>query len=100
MEIKILEMKLQEAAPTKIVLETDPPNRKWSEYLRMLIIPPLLLAGAIFLLNLPSWLIRAVIGLAILIEIVTIVVVSSELVVVSETGDALVSSGVGDHGYN
>ncbi len=81
------DMKLKEETSTGLVLETDPSGRKWAEYLRMLIIPPLLLAGILIFLNLPSWLNWVVIVLAILIETVMILAVSSELVNVTVTID-------------
>jgi hypothetical protein len=73
------DMKLKEETPTKIILETDSSSPKWSEYLRMLVIPPLLLAGILIFLSYPTWLNWVITVLAILIETVLIMFVSSEL---------------------
>jgi len=81
------EMKLKEETPVKIILETDSSNRKWMEYLRMLIVPPLFLAGALIFMNFLTWLNWVITILAILIEIVMILVVSSELTSVTVTID-------------
>ena len=81
------EMKLKEETPTKIVLETDSSSRKWAEYLRMLIIPLLLLAGVLIITNFPTWMNWVMITLAVIIEMVMILAVYSELVHVTVTID-------------
>lgn len=81
------EMKLKEETLTKIILEANPSNPKWADYLRMLIIPPLLLAGALIFMDFPNWLNEGMIVLAILIEMVMIMAVSSELVNATVTID-------------
>jgi len=87
-EVKMpAEMKLKEETPTKIILETDSSSRKWAEYLRMLIIPPLFLAGVLIITDFPTWLNWVIISLAVLIEMVMILAVYSELVNVTVTID-------------
>ncbi|HXD11341.1 MAG TPA: hypothetical protein VN653_14850 [Anaerolineales bacterium] len=73
------EMKLKEETSSRIILESDPSSRKSMEYLRMLAVPPLLLAGLLIFMNFPTWLNWVIIVLAIVIETVLILFVSSEL---------------------
>jgi hypothetical protein len=81
------EMILKEESPSKIILETDPSNRKWAEYIRMLIIPPAILAGIIFFLRFPIWLNWVIAVVITLVEVLFILVVTSELTNTSVTID-------------
>jgi hypothetical protein len=80
-------MKLKEETSSRIVLETDPSSRKWMEYLRMLVIPPLIFAGVIFSVSLPTWLKWVIIVLAILIEMIMIFEIYLDLASVAVTID-------------
>ena len=75
-----VEMKLKEDTSTRIVLESDPSKRKWGEYLRTLVIPPLVLAGILIFMNLSMWLNWVIIVIAVLIEAFMAMVVYSEVV--------------------
>ena len=82
------DMKLKEETPTKIVLETDSSSRKWSDYLRILLIPVPFLVAALIIPHFQTWVDWAITALAVLIGIVVILVVYSTLVNVNLLIDA------------
>lgn len=82
-----VEMKLKEDTSSRIVLKSDASKRKWGEYLRMLVIPPLVLAGILIYLNFPLWVNWVITIIVFLIEAFLAMVVYTELVSATVTID-------------